>query len=101
MSIVSSDPLCYAQPTANETFGDDQLYAALDKAVLYASTLPPGSNMTDYLKAMAHFDTGFYQNICYTYTGNIGNMGGTWSGYEVNYIGVGEVLRPGATRLAR
>jgi RHS repeat-associated protein len=87
------------QSSTTEAFGDDELFAALDKAVLQAQNLPPGKDMVDFFKAMANFDTGFYHNVCYNYTGHVENMGGYWSGYEVNYIGVGAGFAAGGFSL--
>jgi RHS repeat-associated protein len=83
------------QPIGYEVFGDAELYAALDKAHLDARKLPPPDHIVDWFKAMKSLDTGFFKNVCYYYSGNIGNMGGYWSGYEINYIGVGEGFAAG------
>jgi RHS repeat-associated protein len=43
----------------------------------------------EFIAYMAYLDTSFYGPQNYTYTGTLRDMRGTYSGYEVNYIGIG------------
>jgi RHS repeat-associated protein len=45
-----------------------------------------------FIEFIVLFDTRYYGDSTYLYTGNLAGYNGSWSGYQINYIGVGEAF---------
>jgi hypothetical protein len=54
----------------------------------YGDDIRPGE--LDWRFFMSRYDTEFYGNSVFRYEGQYENLRGTWVGFQVNYIGVGE-----------